>query len=346
MQISFGSDNHSGVHPEILSALSEANHGHAHSYGMDDFSLELHKVIQENFGKDSIVYPVFNGTAANVLCLGQLVNSYHSVLTAHNSHLNDSECGAPEKAIGCKVIPITSPDGKVRTEDLEEHMIRFGDQHFSQVKAISITLPTEYGCVYNLEELAEIKNFCEKHKLHLHIDGTRLIYAAHKLNCTFKDIFEVSGASAISFGGTKNGLLFGELCIFKNIDLAKDFKFLRKQLLHLPSKQRFISQQFLSFFKNDLWKSIAAKNHQLAKTLGQKLSEIQGVRITQPIDANAVFIEMPKEWIKSVRNKHFFYVWNEKTFEIRLLISFDHTEEHINSFCDAVLKAKQEFSNS
>lgn len=342
MEISFGSDNHSGIHPELLQSIEAINLGHSHSYGLDETSNELNQICKNIFGEKTFVWPVFNGTAANVLCLNQLVRSFECVLVAKQAHINESECAAPEKHIGCKIQAIDTVDGKLTPELMRPYLIRKGDQHFAQIRAVSITQPTEYGTVYSLEEMQSIKAFCKEHELKLHIDGARYIHAATYLNTDLKSLVDASGADALSFGGTKNGLLFGELCVFFDKTTAKDFKFYRKQLLQLPSKQRFISGQFLHFLKNDFWLKLSKHQLQLAKLLEAELQKIDGVEITREVQTNAVFCKLPKSWIKNIRKKHFFYIWDEHTFEIRLLISFDHTREHIQSFVDAVISSKNE----
>lgn len=338
--LSFGSDNHSGIHPQILAAIAEVNLGHAHSYGMDAYSEKLQNTCKEIFGANCLVYPVFNGTAANVVCLSRLLKPYETVLTAATSHLNESECGAPERHLGCKVVAIPSRNGKLTPEALQPYMIRKGDQHFAQPKVISITQPTEYGTVYSLDELQNLRKFADTHELKIHIDGARIIYAAAHLGCELNDIIKASGAAAVSFGGTKNGLLFGELCcLFFN---DPDFKYSRKQLMQLPSKQRFVSAQFLRFFENDLWLEIANSGIQKTLALSKGLAQFPEIQITQEVQTNAVFAILPKSWVKSIRQKHFFYVWDENTFEVRLLISFDHSQKDIDSFIAAVAKAKEE----
>lgn len=340
---SFGSDNHSGVHSSILAALAEANCGHAHSYGLDEVTNSLQVRCQEIFGSDCKAYPVFNGTAANVVCLSRLVEPYHAILAASTSHLYESECGAPERILGSKVIAVPSTDGKLTPEMLQPYLVRQGDQHFAQPKAVSISQPTEYGTVYSLDELAALRDWARKNSLLIHIDGARLIYSAAFLNCSFKEIIEASGAAAVSFGGTKNGLLFGELCLIFGDD--PDFKYARKQLMQLPSKQRFLSAQFLQFFSDDLWKSIANHGNHLAHDLAKRLQEFPEVKITQAVQSNAVFAIFPKAWVKDIRKRHFFYVWDEKTFESRLLISFDHSVKDIDSFILAVSEAKKRGKN-
>jgi threonine aldolase len=332
MNRGFGSDNHSGVHPQLLKAILDANQNHAPSYGTDDISLEAEKVFKYYFGPESEVHFVFNGTAANVLSLKAMIQSYESVLVTNCSHLNVDECGAPEFFTGGKLIPLPSEGGKLKLYDLEKALIRKGDQHFSQVKAISITQPTEYGTCYCMDELKQISEFAKKNNLYLHIDGARFCNSLFHLNCDLKDFFKKIPVDVISFGGTKNGFLFGEAIVILNPKLNQNFKFIRKQAAQLPSKTRFVAAQFLTFLKNDLWKVIATNQCQKAQTLHQELLKIPQLEVTQACQSNAVFVKIPKELVKDLRKHTFFYVWDEHTFECRLMTSWDTEESDIHEF--------------
>lgn len=328
--ISFGSDNHAGIHPKILSAFTEDINPFAASYGMDNESQTLNSELCETLGAAD-TYLVFNGTAANVLAIGCALHSYESVICSDVSHLHVDECGAPEKITGCKLISIPHTNGKISVADLEQTLIRKGDQHFSQVKMVSITQPTELGTVYTLEEIRALRLFCDKNKLFLHIDGARIANACHFLNCDFKDILQHADVSSI--GGTKNGLLLGELVVVQNPKLNLGFKFLRKQYLQLPSKTRFLARQFQIYFNDNTWKKIAAHQHLLAIQFSQKLKTL-GINSNYPVESNAVFCNLPQSIIKILRQKYFFYVWNEHTFECRLMTSFATKSEDIENFCN------------
>lgn len=329
---SLASDNHSGIHPEILLSLGDINQNHYHSYEGDPQTLELKALIKTLFGSEFESFLAFNGTAANILALQHFIKPWNSVICAEESHMNTDECGAPEKLIGCKLDTIKTKDGKIKAEDIEQKMIRGGDQHYSQPKMVSITQPTEYGTVYSLDELKQIQTICKKYNLFLHIDGARFANAIVSLKTDFKTVAQY--ADVISFGGTKNGLLGGELVMIKNTSSSRvnEFKFERKQSMQLPSKTRFISQQFLTYFKNDLWKKIATHSLSKAHTLGELIKLIPEIKVLLPVESNAVFCEIPKTWIKELKNEIFFYVWEEKRSIIRLMTSFDTTDDDINAF--------------
>lgn len=325
--ISFGSDNHSGVHPQILDAMFSATNKYAASYETDEDSIKLKKWIQQNWGATDS-HLVFNGTAANVLAISTALRPHQAVLCSDISHLNVDECGAPEKFLGSKLIPIPHQGGKIPLSEISQYLIRRGDQHASQIKMISITQPTELGTVYTMEELRQLRELCDREKLFLHIDGARLANACAHLPCDFKDILKF--ADVASVGGTKNGLLFGELVVIMTASLNQDFKFIRKQAMQLPSKTQFMARAFLAYLQTELWRDIALHQSQLAQRMGQKIKEL--VPVNHPVESNAVFCCLPKDIVKALREEFFFYVWNEHTFECRLMTSFCTTQEEIDLF--------------
>jgi threonine aldolase len=333
----FGSDNHSGVHPEMLKAINSCNQGHAPSYGTDEWTARAEKLFQQEFGEQAQVYFVFNGTAANVLSLKAMVQSHHAILASHHSHLNQDECGAPEFFTGAKLRIVPSPNGKMSLEDLKAMLIRKGDQHFSQVKAISLTQPTELGTCYSLSEIREICAWAKSENIFVHMDGARLANAVTFLNTTFKAMTTDLGVDVVSFGGTKNGLMMGEAVVILNPKLSEEFKFLRKQSAQLLSKTRFIASQFEAYLKNQTWKQISEHACKMAQHLHAELSQVSGIEITEKCESNAVFARIPKPWIKTLRETSFFYVWDEKTFECRLMTSWDTSKDDIDNF---VTKAK------
>lgn len=336
--ISFGSDNHSGVHPELMQEMLAVNEAFAPSYEQDQWSQQLRKELLTQFDACDAAL-VFNGTAANVLSLQVGLESFEAVLCTDVSHLNVDECGAPEKIAGVKLIPLPSTHGKPSLADIEKAIVRRGDQHFSQIKMISITQPTEYGTLYTLNELEELRTICDRNKLYLHIDGARLANAAVALDCDFKTL--TACADLVSFGGAKNGLMMGEFVIVRNPNLKKGLKFFRKQSLQLPSKTRFLSAPFLKYISTPLWKDIARHENQLAQLLRRRLNEISYVEMTQPTEANSVFCKIPQPMIKKMRQKYFFYVWDETTFEVRLMTSFATTESHIEDFISTLTEQEK-----
>lgn len=332
MKRGFGSDNHAGIHPSILNSIVAANTDHAPSYGTDDFSDLALEEFKKHFGPETQTFFVFNGTAANVLALKQISASYQGVYCSDVAHINVDECGAPEFFLGAKLFPLKSTDGKINFEELEKNYIRRGDQHYSQGQVLSLTQPTELGTNYSLAELKERIQWAKSKNMLVHIDGARLANAVARLGCTFKEMTFDLGADVVSFGGTKNGLMMGEAVIFKNKELAQNFKFVRKQAGQLPSKTRFIACQFVEYFKNDLWKTIAQHSHEMAIYLYESCQGLSQVQIRSRPDSNAVFAIIPKAWIKPLKERCFFYVWDESTFECRWMMSWDTQKSDIDDF--------------
>lgn len=337
----FGSDNHAGIHPELLKALVECNPNHAPSYGTDQFSEAAKKQFQKMFGPQSEVFFVFNGTACNVLALQFLMKRHESVLCSETSHLHHDECGAPELFAG-KLRLISTLQGKMKLESLEQALVRRGDQHFSQVRVVSLTQPTELGTCYSLKEIKSIVDWSHTQKLYVHIDGARLTNALIHLQCTFKEMTTDLGVDVVSFGGTKNGFMMGEAIVILNPELAlkanHELKYIRKQSAQLPSKTRFIASQFARYFEDELYLKIAQHSTSMAERLYQGLQKTEGVTITCARESNAVFAIFKPEWVKKIREHYFFYVWDEKTFECRLMTSWDTTEAEVDGFIDLVRK--------
>ena len=343
----FASDNYAGVHPEIMAALAEANQGHEGSYGNDRFTQEAVARFKKLFGDQTEVFFVYNGTGANVLALSAITRSYMSVICPDLAHINVDESTAPEKFTGCKLIPVPTPDGKLRPEQIESRVIRVGDQHHPQVRVVSISQTTEYGTLYSVEVVRAIAEVAHKHDLLLHMDGARISNAAAALGLDFKTFTSEAGVDVLSFGGTKNGLMFGEAVVFFNPDLAKEFQYLRKQGMQLHSKMRFISAQFNSLLNNNLWEKNALHANRMAARLAKGLSGIKGVTLTQKVQANGIFATLPVSVIPKILEHSFFYVWNESVgkeqtppaAEIRLMCSWDTTEGDIDGFLKAVQDA-------
>jgi threonine aldolase len=328
----FASDNNAGVHPEILKELVSINVGHTIGYGSDIYTEQASNIFKEQFGSSTETFFVFTGTAANVLGLSGITRSWNSVITASSAHLEQDECGAPEKFTGCKVLTVDTPDGKINIELLDRHMHGFDFEHHSQPKVISVTQSTEMGTVYTFSEIRKIADFAHARGMLLHMDGARIANAAISLNLPFKAFTTDAGVDVLSFGGTKNGIMFGEAICFLKPDLSSDFKYIRKQGMQLASKMRFISAQYIAYFRNDLWKNCASHSNAMARILAGRLQQFKEIKITQAVQSNGVFVIMPSDIAEKMRNHYFFYPWNEKTSEYRLMASWDTTKADIEDF--------------
>ena len=334
----FASDNNSGVHPEILKAISSVNIGHTHAYGNDNYTELAIQKFKEHFGENIDVYFVFTGTAANVLSYKTITNSFNSIICSEDAHTNIHECASPENYTGCKLLTIPTKDGKINVEQIKKYMRGVDDEHFAQPKVISITQSTEFGTVYALEEIKSISDFAHNHNMLLFMDGARLANAAVSLDVTLKEMTNDVGVDVLSFGGTKYGALCAESIVFFNRDkeLSSNFKYIRKQGMQLFSKMRFISIQFDALFTNDLWKKNAKHSNDMASLLAKEIEKISQIKITQKVEANSIFAMIPSKYIRILQEEFYFYIWNEgkKESEVRLVMSFDITKEDVMNFVD------------
>lgn len=336
MKKGFASDNNSGVHPAILKAMESANVGHVVGYGDDPFTQKAIEIFKEKFGAETEVFFVFNGTGANVLGLSTVTQSFNSIICAETAHIEEDECGAPEKFTGCKLLPVEPVNGKLTPETVLHHLKGFDFEHHSQPKVISISQVTEMGTVYQPEEIKTLANLAHKNKMLLHMDGARIANAAIALNLDFKSFTKDCGVDILSFGGTKNGMMMGEAVLFFNHELTMPTKYIRKQSMQLFSKMRFVGAQFLAYFENDLWKETASHSNKMAKLLEAEVKKIPEIKFTQPVEANGVFAVVPRKIIEPLQERFFFYIWDEKNSEVRWMTSFDTTENEIYEFVDLI----------
>jgi threonine aldolase len=332
MKRGFASDNNSGIHPEILNAISQANQGHAVGYGGDELTEKARQRFKQEFGEQTEVFFVFNGTGANVLGLSTLTQSFNSIICADTAHIQVDECGAPEKLTGCKLLPVETVKGKIFPESIKKYLHGFDFEHHSQPKVISISQVTELGTIYSLEEIKAITSLAHEYGLFVHMDGARLANAAVALNMPFRTFTVDAGVDALSFGGTKNGMMMGEAVLFFNPELTKNTKYIRKQSMQLYSKMRFVSAQFLAYFENDLWKRNAAHSNNMARLLETEVKKITAIQLTQEVEANGVFAIVPSEIIPKLQEQYFFYMWDEHRSEVRWMTAFDTQEEDIRNF--------------
>lgn len=336
MKKGFASDNNSGVHPAIFKAMEAANTGHVVGYGDDPFTQKAIETFKEKFSEDTTVFFVFNGTGANVLSLSTVTQSFNSVICAETAHIQEDECGAPEKFTGCKLIPVEPINGKITPEVIQVHLKGFDFEHHSQPKVISISQVTEMGTVYQPKEIKALAELAHKNDMLLHMDGARIANAAISLGMDFKEFTVECGVDILSFGGTKNGMMMGEAVLFFKPELTKNTKYIRKQSMQLFSKMRFVGAQFQAYFENDLWKTGATHANKMAKLLETEVAKIPEIKITQPVVANGVFAIVPRHIIEPLQKRFFFYIWDDTKPEVRWMTSFDTTEQEIHEFVELI----------
>jgi threonine aldolase len=332
----FASDNAATIHPEVLAAITRANAGHEFGYGHDPLTEALAGRFQAEFGEHARAFGVWGGTAANVLCLRAACRPWDAVICAETAHLNVDECGAPEAIAGVKLLTATTTDGKLDEKLIEGMLGRVGDEHAVQPRVVSISQCTELGTVYTVEELASLARFAHAHGLLLHIDGARLANAAAALGVSLRAITTDAGVDMLSFGGTKNGLLGAEAVVFLDPGLADGFEYLRKQSMQLASKMRFLSAQLDALLSDQLWLRSATHANEMASLLAERVRNLDGVTVTRPVQANAVFAALAPEAIATLRERYDFYVWDEPAGEVRWMCSWDTTPEDVEGFAAAL----------
>ncbi len=334
---SFASDNYAGVLPEVMEALQRANIQHSRSYGADGITSRVVSLFREAFEADVDVYFVFNGTGANVLSISSATQSYNAVLCSDTSHIYNDESSAPETFTGCRFFPLTANEhGKLDLDIINDRLIRKGDVHYAQTAMISITQSTEYGTVYTPDEIKSIAALAKENGLYLHMDGSRFFNAAASLGCSLSDISSKAGVDILSLGGTKAGMMFGEAVVVFNKELSKHIAYKHKQIMQLASKTRFIAAQFEAMLKNELWRKTATHANSMALKLHEALRYNKLVKITRPVQANALFAEIPRDWYEPLQEHYPFYVWKESTHEVRLMCAWDTREEEIAAFIEAI----------
>jgi len=330
----FASDNAAGVHPDILESICRANTGAALAYGSDEYTERATDKVKAHFGKNAEAFFVYNGTAANVLCIAACTSPFNSVVCTDIAHMTEHECGAPERFTGCKLIPLHSQNGKLSLKAVSEYVEQDRDEHYVQPAVISITQATETGTIYTREETAEIADCAHEHGMYVHVDGARLANAAAALNCPLSAV--VQGADAVSFGGTKNGMMFGEAVVILNSACSENFKYIRKQGMQLHSKMRFIAAQFETYLSDDLWLKNAVHANSMASLLAEKLKAIPEIEIAYPVQTNGVFASVPAEIIPPLQQEYFVHVWDASRSEIRIMTAFNTEEEDIASLVSTI----------
>ena len=335
---SLASDNHSGMHPRVLEAITEANADHAIAYGADPWTARAIELIRREFGEQAEVFPVFNGTGANVVGLQSMLRTWESVICATTAHVNVDEAGAPEKLLGSKVIAVPSDDAKITPDLIRAQHWGIGDFHHAQPRVVLITQSTEYGTRYSLDELRAITATAHELDMYVYLDGARIANAAAGLGCTFKEMTTDVGIDALSFGATKNGAMGAEAVVVLNPAIKADetLGYIRKQYMQLASKMRFVSAQFIALLDDGLWRANAEHSNAMAQYLASKVTGIPGITVTQPVQANAVFAIIPAAITPALQEVMPFYVWNETTNEVRWMCSWDTSTEDLDAFVAAL----------
>lgn len=338
----FASDNYAGAHPEILAAIAEANGGHQIAYGEDVYTAELTKVMRSHFGEQAEVFPVFNGTGANVTALTSVMPRWGAVISTSTAHIHTDEGGAPERISGLKLLTVDSPDGKLTPELIEKQAWGWGDEHRAQPAAVSITQTTELGTLYSVAEVRAIAEYVHARGMVLHMDGARISNAAAALGVPLRAFTTDAAVDILSFGGTKNGMLYGEAIVVLDPSKSEGLIYLRKLNMQLASKMRFVSAQLLAILADDLYLRSAAHANAMASRLRNALDKgiadgsIKGLSFSQATQANAVFAVLDNDAADRIRERFRFYDWDRASGEVRWMCSYDTTEDDIDGFVTAI----------
>jgi threonine aldolase len=330
---SFGSDNHAGAHPEVIRAIADANSGDAMPYGADQWTAQASAELRSAFGASEVFF-VFNGTAANVLGISLMLRPFEAVICAETSHLNVDECGATERVLGNKLLVVPTPEGKLTPDLITPMLTGRGDEHRAQPRIVEIAQATELGTCYTLDELATLRRLCDAEGLYLYMDGARLANAAAYLGCGLAEL--AAHADVLSFGGTKNGAIAAEAVIVMSEEFTSAGQFHRKQQMQLGSKMRFMAAQFVALLKDTLWLRSAQHANAMARLLASGLDQIPDVKIRYPVQANAVFAELPPDRIAALQRDWMFHVWNERENVVRWMTAFDTTTADVEAFVAAI----------
>jgi threonine aldolase len=335
----FNSDNYAPVLPEVMAAIAAVNEGHAPAYGNDAVTARVEARLRELFGEHAHGFLVLNGTGANVVALRSMLRPWQGVIVADSAHLNLDEGGAPEAVAGIKLLTVPTPDGKLTPKLVATWIVRIGDEHAIQPGVVSVTQTTELGTLYTPDELAALAEQAHANGMLLHVDGARLGNAAAALDLPLRAFTTDVGVDAVSFGGTKAGLMLGEAIVLLRPELAPALPYLRKQSMQLASKMRFVAAQFEALLEGELWRRAAAHANAMAARLGEAVSAMPGVELTQAVQANVVFATLAPAATEALQREWGFYTWDERTGEVRWMCSWDTRPEDVDAFAAAIAGA-------
>lgn len=337
---SFFSDNLSGIHPEVLAAVGAANGGCVDSYGDDPYTRHLQQVIGAHFGQGAVAFPVLNGTGANVLALEAATPRWGAVLAPESSHTTTEEAGAPEQTGGLKIVTAPTADGKLRPDQIHRAAGDLGDHHLAQPLVVSIADASELGTVYTPAEVVALTRAAHDHGMLVHLDGARLANAAAHLGVGLGALTAEADVDIVSLGGTKNGAMIAEAVVVLPGDhaaaLAEAVRMLRKATVQLASKMRFVSAQLIALYEGDLWLRNAALANDMAARLVAGLAGAPGVGVAQKVQSNAVFVVLPEDAVRPLREWFGFHGDGTVGSPARLMCGFDTTEAQVDALIAAI----------
>tara|TARA_R110000868_G_scaffold8205_4_gene42670 strand:+ start:39 stop:1067 length:1029 start_codon:yes stop_codon:yes gene_type:complete len=332
----FASDNCSGVHPQIMQAIANTNEHYAFGYGEDEITAQALSCFKQHFGEEAEAFITLTGTGSNILALESLLHPWEGVICNEFAHINEHECGALQKITGSRLIVIPEHNGKIRIDDIKPLLFTKDDEHVVLPKVIYITQSTELGTVYTHDEIKALVEFAHANDMYVHLDGARLCNAAASLGCSLKALTTDLNIDTVSFGGSKNGMMCGESVIVFNKQLKQKLRYIRKQDMQLISKMRYLSAQFIEFFNNDLWLSNATQANNMAAYLAEQLKTFDFAQILYPVDANMIFVKMPKALLQELLKHTLFYLVDAEEETSRFVTSFDTTKEDVDTLINLI----------
>lgn len=343
MKYSFKNDYSEGAHPRVLNALLESNLTQMNGYGLDEFSLNAKRIIQQKIKNDQAkVFLVSGGTQANLIAISAFLRPHESVVSASTGHIFTNESGAIE-ATGHKVHAIETQDGKICSNDIQKIIdVHQNKPHQVKQKLVYISNSTEVGTIYSKEELINLFEFCQENNLYFFVDGARLGHAltAETNDLTLEDFGKYS--DAFYLGGTKNGALIGEAIVINNKELQEEFGFHLKQKGAMLAKGRLLGIQFQELLKDDLYFELAKHANQQAMKIKEAFLNL-GFEFLSETFTNQIFPILKQSQIEQLSINFDFYVWkkiDDNRSAIRLITSWSTIDEIVTEFINEIKNLK------
>ena len=317
------------IHPDVLNAVVGINADVVDgNNGKDGHSVNATALVQQFFKDKIYTTYTINGSAANVIALKCMLDSYSTVLCAEQAHINNYECGALEYNIGSKILAIECDDGKLTPARLERLMLKHKKYKYNP-KVVAITQPTEFGTVYTVDELKALCDFAHSKGMYVYIDGARIANALVALNVSLKEMIEDTGVDAFTVGGTKAGAMFGEMVVFRREEFAKNLDYVQKQSLQHLDKSKFLGVQLEYLLKSGLWLKNAEKSNRMAKILADKLSA-KGLKIYYPVETNMVFCVLSQDQLDKITQVFDLHYWDVFNNVVRIATTYATSEDKID----------------
>lgn len=344
----FASDNAGPAHPKVIEALTRANEGYAMPYGDEPLMDSVRQKVRDIFeAPEAAVYLVATGTAANALILATLTKPWETIFCSDMSHVHEDECNGPEFFTGGAKLTLVPTDDAKMTPDTLRAAIE-GEEtrgvHGPQRGPVSITNVTERSTVYSVAEIEALCAVAKSFNLPVHLDGARFANAVAACNCSPADMTWKAGVDAVSFGGTKNGLMGVECVIFFDPDKAWEFELRRKRAAQLFSKHRYLAAQMEAYLTDDLWLTMARSANAACAKLVAGIEGAGGRCLWTP-GANMAFMEWSRAGHQRLHEAGAaYYLWDgdlnngpaDEPLPARLVCEWSSSDDNIERFISLV----------